>query len=279
MKFFVLLFAVISVAYAGVIENTIGSDNADVEANYKQGLKDIQKFLRVNVHPKAEYYFGIVERSINVSCAAEKVKKYGLDEKLAELIGNEAEFTDKQKKEFTYIIFKPLQLCSTISRPISDTIFDVVMSFGHLVRAFKDEPELAEYMTFVKCANNYAVKNKLIDPKVYALDYKFIDPMEKFACEEMKKEFLEGYDEACWKESAADTVNFAIRTVLLTQVKLTSQQHQTVSDYFFNEMNRISEKTGVCEFEQLTYHSTESDDIISKLGPLKGLALELGNNA
>lgn len=65
-----------------MIDNTISSDNADVETNYKQGLKNTETLLNENVHPEAGRLFEIVKKSIDVGCAAKKVKKYELANKL-----------------------------------------------------------------------------------------------------------------------------------------------------------------------------------------------------
>lgn len=284
MKLLVLLFAVITIASSGVIDNTIGLETAEVEANYKQGLKKMETYLNENVHSEAGRLFGIVKRSIDVGCAAEKVKKYKLADKLADLISNEAEFTKRQGKEFGYIMARPLQACSTISRAVGKTIFDMLMSFGHIVRAFKDEPELAEYMVFVKCLNNYAVEKKLIDPEIYPLNYIYTEEEDKAECDGMKEGFWEGVNEdlesqeACTKEAVTETLNLIIKDVLLTQVRLTSEQHQTEFDYFYNQFDEITDKYGACGFEELMEDSAEAEDIVASLGQLKGLASEMGVN-
>lgn len=285
MKLFVLLFAVvISVVSAGVIENTIGSDFSDVKTNFKKGFKIIVKSLSKNIHPKVGELYKIFERSIDTDCAAEKVKKYELDDDLAEILSSDVtEHTDKQEKELAYIYGKTLQLCSSKSRPISDTIFDVIMSFGHIVRAFKDEPELAEIITFLKCANNYAVEKKLIDPSGYQLSYKYTDETEKQACDELKsgvlikiKETL-GKDDACSEQNTVeDTIHLTLRTILLTQVKLTPQQYQTESDYFYNQFNEIGDNSGGCEFKGLMTNETGIAGLTEHLGPIKIILLELG---
>lgn len=253
MKIFVTIFAVITITSAGVIENNIDPDVSDVKENYKQALHIVKKILNENVHPQAGYFYNIFERSIDIDCAAEKVKKFGLEENLAEFIGHEGRYTQNKIEKFTYVMTKTVSSCSSKSRPTINFMFDLFMSFGHIVRAFKDEPELAKFSKKLKCLNNYAVEIKMIDPSIYPLDYTYTDHKEKTDCDDLinyHNKTDDGKDACEGEKKFDDTFHLVLKPFLLTQVKLTPEQHHFEADHFFNEYNRIVDKMSKCEFKK-----------------------------
>lgn len=258
MNIFVLVLTIIAFVSANVIENSIDSNSEliAIKTNYIQGFQKVRKYLNENVHPKAGYYYGIIERSIDIDCVAEKVKKYRLADNLAMLINDEHNDTKKMKNKLGFFYGKPLSVCSNKSHSISNTLFDLIMSFGHIVRAFKDEPELKEFTNYLSCANNYAVEKKLIHISMYTFDYENIDEADKDAChsikiqlfEQMKSQFKDNAD--CWEDKVEKLViKFFLRTLLLLQIKMTPEQNQIELDRFYDDANEMSDEAAICANE------------------------------
>lgn len=272
MKFLLLLFFFIAAATASLDGNEIDS----IKENYKKGLSDFKKILNTKFFPKAGDYFGIIERTIDYDCVAEKLEKYKLREELADIVANTSGFIETNRlKEVFYVFVKPVPKCFSMSRSIiSNTLFDLIMSLGHIVRAFKDEPELAEYMDQFKCANNYAYEMNLLDASVYPFIYAEVPTcgeLWKKVCGEIKS--ASGND-ACLEETALNSIEFIIRTILLTQFKLKPEQYQKESDCFFNGYNEIADKAGLCGFRNYV-----EPEILRTMHPIAAFTMDFASNA
>lgn len=270
MKFFLVLFIFISAALASLDGNQIDS----IKVNYKKGLSKFKESLVRRILPRANIFYDIIERSIDYDCAAEHLEKYKLDEKLADIIDNQANYTMNRMKEVFYVFSKPLTMCSSKARPIADTIFDLIMSLGYIVRDFKDEPELAEYTIFLKCANNYAFEKSLINASVYSYMY-----TEVSSCEELKKRVIDEIkiasgEDSCLEETTYDSFDYLLRTILLTQFQLTPEQHQNESDRFFNGLKKIVNKSGLCG-----YRDCVEADVLNKMLPFVAFCMNFAANA
>lgn len=80
---FVLLLAVIAAASAGAIDKTT------VKENYKNAIELIKKNInRYNNNSVAIGVVNILERSIDLECAAEKFQKLKLEKELDEFVKN-----------------------------------------------------------------------------------------------------------------------------------------------------------------------------------------------
>lgn len=277
MKFLILLCVFIATASSASLDgNKVNSDTVSIKENYKKGLVKFKKTLNTRFFPKLGDYLGsIVERKIDYDCVAEKLEKYKLHEKLSEIVANYTGFIDTDRlKEVFYVFVKPVPKCFGMTRAISNTIFDLIMSLGHIMRSFKDEPELAEYMDQFKCANNFAYEMNLLNSSVYPYTYTEVPncgELWKRVCDEIK---VASGNDSCLAETALDSIEFIVRTVLLTQFELTQEQHQKESDCFFNGYIAIADKAGLCGFREYVDY-----EILKTMHPITGFTMDFASNA
>lgn len=248
----VQLLAVVAVVSASVIkESDEDSISAEINVNSNYILALNRVFLSSKIGP---IFLSIAYRTTDHDCVDKHIKKFNLTQKLADLIEVEYdELSLRSKQELSEIVWKPLRLCSSKFRSISDTAFDILMSFGHIVRAFKDEPEFARIMNAIKCANGNAIEQKLIDPSNYPLA-KFSTEKEELICTEIENMYnakMQEYmlflgDSECMRKVFDDTGKLLLRILSLLQVELTPEQHKNESERFFGDIKKIYEIEGSC---------------------------------
>lgn len=130
----VQFLAVIAVVSASVIKES-GEDSTSAEKvetevtrNYFIALKLV--FLSSKIGPM---FYDIASRTTDHKCVDEHIKKFNFTQKLTDLVEVDYnELTLSIKQELSEIVWKPLRLCNSKSRSISDTVFDMLMSFGHI---------------------------------------------------------------------------------------------------------------------------------------------------
>lgn len=220
-------------------------------------------------------FLEIFERSIDVECAAEKVKVYGLEEELANLTHQHKPLDKHGHWQLAFILLEAGLPCSSKTRPVTNFAFDFVMSFGHVVRAFKDEPEMMGYAMLLKCANNYAVKENLIDTNEYSIDHD-LKSSEEEMCTVLQMRVIEAmnkgnvgdvFDMKCKGPQRA--VNSMLRTALLTQIELSPEQRKVELGKFYRAQILLDSKESArCEFDSVEYFVKALDDISAQINHL-----------
>lgn len=270
-----ILFAIFAVVYSRSVDNSeVTITNSGDIQSIKKGFKLVESMLNDNFEgttiENPGSFLAIFTRSVDMNCAVEQLgKPQEIKDTLNEILNIEGrKRTTKEETSLVYILLKISIPCSNKSRPVSDFIFDALMSLGHLVRAFKDEPEIKKYTkTPLKCLNAYAVKNKLINTAEYPIDYKLNNESDEAeTCAELEayaigllNEFMDGEPE-CMKVFIRKRVDNLLRTILLLQVELTPEQRKTESDRWFNDEMELIKNEGTCSLESLAMESSESDE-------------------
>lgn len=268
-----ILFATFAVVVSGSVKVSEIANKADI-LRIKKGFKLVESMLNDNFEgttiENPGSFLAILTRSVDMNCAVEQLRKpKEIKDTLNEILNVEGRNrTSKEETSLVYILLKISIPCSNKSRPVSDFVFDALMSLGHLVRAFKDEPEIQKYTkTPLKCLNAYAVKNKLINAAEYPIDYKLnSETDETETCTELfafaiglLNEFMDDEPE-CMKVFIRKRVDNWLRAILLLQVKLTPEQRKIESDRWFNDEMELIKNEGTCALQSLAMESSSESD-------------------
>lgn len=121
-------------------------------------------------------------------------------------------------------------LCSTKTNAILEFAFENLMSYHTLLKAFIDDPEMAELYDILHCANKYAVDKGITVPHQYELNYNLKNETEE-ECAAMIANFDDSIsmyeditrdqlEKPCTKKVFDEAKNFVTRNTLLIQVEL-----------------------------------------------------------
>lgn len=289
-KFKILvLFTVITAIACNVIDISANevehAADRDLENAYKNSTDFLIKVIPNDLaqeHPIVMNIIKMFERSIDLKCKTKTLKTYKFDEKYVDYMKRLDQTTPASEiRELAFMDIITSYKCSNKLRLTDNFVFDLMMSFGHLYRAFKDEPELSLFVKFaVKCANNYVVNQKLWDLEKYPIDYE-LDELDSVECQGTKTfvEQLMGNDVEdenftelkdllsadCWKESRQYSFDLVLRTILLVQINLTAEQRQHESDKFFKlNMDKFDEQA-ICMHDILKKIDDDKLKSINKL--------------
>lgn len=241
------------------LENSIFAKNEKV---FKKDFKNILSSQRVK-DAIGQLLFDIFSDSIGKKCANQKTNKLNFSSDFLAYI-NGAEGEEKEKITSAVVYISVGLMCSNKVRPFKEFVFDAVMSVGHLVRAFVNEPLLEDYMLYLRCANKYAVDNNIWDNSTYPVNTRLSED-EHFVCDMSLSEIKElikdqeinskigqskfgNLDkiEECNKKAQEETMKFWLRTVLLTQVELTAEARETEKQKYIAQSDELTEEGFNC---------------------------------
>lgn len=272
LKFFIFL-AVIALGKTASVNISTSGDQAFDDA-FKKMYDDFQNdVLKGEITPPASSLLKIYIQSIDAKCMKKTQELFNFTARFIELanrIDEKEEFTVAEKRDLTTIQVLTSFKCSDKLRPITETVFDLVQSFGHILRAFKDEPELAEYQKYLRYANNYAVTRNMWDVKKYPVEYELTaDETEQWKNIEdqvagvsnliMFDEKFESLDFAmkCLRKFLPNLIDPTLRLVLSMQVKMTTEQKREQFNRFFSDTSNFYDQTIACTFKYNTEDQLE----------------------
>lgn len=287
----VVFFAVMAIVSSKTVEKRDvdhhHSDACDNSISTSDGFKEkwasvtkgIKSYLRSE--KSALVAVNIFERSICANCVEKKLLKLNLTEKFDTLSSKIDNLDEIEKIQLGSIYAGTGILCSNKVRPIQEFVFDLIMSFGHLIRAFKDEPELKEYFFFLRCANSYVIRKNYWDNTEYSINNE-LDEDEKFQCknfsDEIEKTIKEQIEDSsdhddseCSKAIIEKTIPFVMRTILLAQVDLTPKQLEEERERFFKKEKELNEKSMKCFFSELFEIDVDTLNNIKGSAQFRGL--------
>lgn len=267
---FCILFALIAVAVSKSIDtNEISTERDELEEKIRQGFNQTTEILNTIMgNSMIGSVLAIFERSIDMTCAANELKNpKEMEESLISNLLITEDRSEKDEMQLAYILLKVALPCSTKLRPVSDFLFDAIMSFNHLVRAFKDEQELKTIAQNIRCVNNYAARKGIIDPAIYPIDHELkSETDDEEICKELESELMQMLDEdmedepECQKKLVRKNIDIMLRTLLLVQLQLTPEQHKAESDRFYNSEIELIRTEGTCGLESISLMSKLTDD-------------------
>lgn len=272
-----IFFAIVGfVASKSAVEISEISDNELKDSGFEEKLetssKIIKELLEKSDSSKVEnigkIVYAIFKRSINVKCFEQKLEKLEWTTKFSELVGRSEGLNDVEKAEVVMMYAGVGVLCSNKLRPIEEFIFDALMAVGHLVRAFKDEPELEKYFFYLRCANKVAIDKKYWDFADYQLNTQlsgletgicedFTNMLEEAIQEKIKEGIKspDGEDEIklseCRQNTIKDSLPFLIKYLLLTQVELTPEAQEAEKENFIATHSKLSEQSLKCVMDDI----------------------------
>lgn len=247
-----IVFAVIAFAASELVED---DSWYHTKMNFKRGIvlmKSVAK-SRVGTHINLDMF----ERSMDMECVVDEIREKGFEQKLADLTQQNVVLSEHEELQLALIMVKSGMPCSSKARPITSFMFDFVMSFGHIVRTFKDEPEYAEQNFMLRCANDFAIKRELIDQQEYDLDRQMWNPTEQQKCADFEITALLNLINnfpavgTCMGKQIKKHSDAIMRTLLLTQVELTAEQKSRELNLFHESMMEILDDDATCENEEL----------------------------
>lgn len=163
---------------------------------------------------------------------------------------NLRKFATKKEEIKTKITFlATLISCYRKGEVILEYVFESFMTNGIIIRAFIDEPAFKEPADIVACANYYAVKNHLWNPKEYNFTPKPV--RDEDMCDEMtamgdlifiqtvqegySSVFAEEYNKKCYRGVALKLKEFIVKTVMLLQVEMTDDKKREEREHFVKD--------------------------------------------
>lgn len=194
------------------------------------------------------------------------MQKLNFTEKFADFSIRYEELNALEEITFPLMYVSVGSLCSNKVRAVEEFVFDFIMSFGHLVRAFMNEPLLQKEFFFLRCANKYAVEKKIWDISKYPINMKLSEE-EMDKCEsttaatvaflkEAKLDSEEDMDE-CEQKIAERLAPLVLKLALLTQVELSAEAKEVEKQNFITEENEVSEEAISCVFKLIKTVSLE----------------------
>lgn len=269
-KFITLVgLAIIASTAAKVIDfttNEISTGDQSFDDAYKHLLGHIDKLLEIpgEVSPLFGTILPLVIRSVDTKCMHDNLKLHKFDAKFVDLANRFETLTKAGERELFYIHVVTSFRCTKKLRPINEFLFDFFLSFGHIVRAFKDEPELAEYQGYLRCANNYVVTHKLWDVVKYPIDYE-LKTEEAEMCSSVKTmigDFIKTMDQIapeaqdliteCLKTTTQDMIDFFVKYFLLLQVELTPEQRDQEFETYYKDYLKLYDEQVTCAYDFVT---------------------------
>lgn len=232
-----------------------GGDLKSRSSEFKKKWETASNFIKKSVrHPIYIIPVNIFERSIFPSCVEKKLADFNMTEQFNTFIKNIDSLHHFDEMKFGLMYFATGILCSDKVRPIQEFFFDMIMSFGHLVRAFMDEPELKEYFFFLRCANSYVIRKNYWDNNEYPINSQ-LNEHERNYCQILSdrvEETLFGHfkvssDESdCLDNIMEKTIPFEMRKLLLAQVELSPQKLNAEKEKIFEKKSQLREQDMKC---------------------------------
>lgn len=193
--------------------------------------------------------------SLDTSCMLTQYEKF----KLLNMIP----LTDGENLDDTKLVFFGIAaICSSKSFALLDFAFENLMTHRILLEALINDSEMMEYKNMIWCANNYAVKNGIVDPQVYNLKYQLTEETEemcqdwvaqlKFQILPMKMMTRKQFGRGCITSVISRIEKLALKTVLLLQVDLTDVQKKTEKKSFIKGARKIMEDLLKCAGQEKT---------------------------
>jgi hypothetical protein len=285
-----ILIAVSSfVASKSVIDINEVQNNEIHDSNFPQTLEKAYTFFEDYINgkiPKDRFdvlvssLLKIFKRSIDVKCAEEKFERFGWKTKFNKFLNQVDDLSESERAEVVVMYVEIGSLCSNKLGAIENFFFDALMALGHIVRAFKDEPELDEFTFYLRCLNKFAIDKKYWDFDDYELNTN-LNEIETLQCEGLtsnleeivRDKFLKGIkptngeDEVefveCHKKSFEDSMKLSFKYILLTQVELTSEEKEAERTKFSKANRKLYEESLQCGINEkihgLDFNMNESE--------------------
>lgn len=240
-------------------------DNKEIVSNFLAAFEAPSKDYKIRSTAFASMFL----RSVDKDCIVKEVEKNDLVEAI-NLLGTK-KGGEKSLLETVMVLGFIAHTCSSKSDVHLSYAFDILMSHHGLLKAYIDEPELKEYADMLACANNYAVKHDILDPKVYTFNYELNDEQEESCMEwteqasmiisEAKLATREKFSRACAIKVVDKINNFVLKYVLLIQVDMTVEQKQQERINFIEDHRRITDDVLQCAAKK----TNKPSEIYSKL--------------
>jgi hypothetical protein len=165
------------------------------------------------------------------------------------------------ERELSQIVFMDAAvMCSSKLYALLDYTFENLMTHRILVEAFIEDPEMKEYKEMLTCANNYAVKNGIMDPQVYDLKHELTSEMDEL-CEDyveqakytilsFKMMVREEFNRSCSAKIVSKMEKLVLKNMLLLQVDLADDQKRMEKKMFVKNVRQILEDIMKCAAQE-----------------------------
>lgn len=257
----VLMISTIGAIYCTpllTLHNSVSSSHTSADEIAKEKLNNIYEEARQNIEKQGEAMRmpGLVLlHSVDRTCVFNHYKNHGLISKIPNLRASELTHTD------LVILIGFAKACSSKTEYFIEFIFEAFMSTHFLLEVFVNEPEFKEVSDMFICANDYAVRNNYLDPKVYKINHTLPSGAEE-NCKMMIEKVEQGIEYAqseyrrfmsaeCVNEIFDDAKNMLLKYALLVQIELTGEQKKDLRDKFVKEVRENDEKLVVCTEQSL----------------------------
>ena len=268
MKFtlLVVLTVVIAVSAVPPYEESAKFNSIELEAEQKiSELVDNLSNLKSGGMEKM--MLTMLANSLDKNCMLAQYRKFGL---LGMLTNNTNEIDDGENSNEMFknqetrveeeveklVLNSVFAMCSNKNYVILEFIIENWWTHKILLNAFINEPEMKEYKNMLTCANNYAVKNGIIDPKFYQIKHELSEDIDE-QCDEwvaivkqqifdFKMETRRATSRRCSLKIVDSVEKFLVKNILLLQVDLTEAQKRKEKKHFNRDFNQILESILEC---------------------------------
>lgn len=218
----------------------------------------LQQLSGTNVSTAKLVTYEILDNSIDQKCAEEKFAKFDLIEKWNNFTSRVYDLDDDEDNQLSRMYLGIIGVCSSKIQPMLEFIFDATMSFRHIVKAFMNEPLLGRFFFYLRCANNYAIENKVWNNDSHPIST-LNGPQEFEICEKLTTTIQSKIDEVimggwltessseqCINKNINSRIKIILRLFLLAQVELTEESKRNEKENFIKSINQHGEQFLYC---------------------------------
>lgn len=273
------LFLLIVIAFAVGIscapqQSDTESATAAEEKQVDDLLNEIQEYYRSRAYRQKDiekFLFGEID-SFDRKCIVNEYKRLDMLSQIPNSLGLDEPMDEDSVKKIVSFVVTTFG-CYKRFNVLVEYVFEMVTTQGILLRAFIDDPELADVKKYVTCANHYAHTNNFWKPEDYSLQYEpasedlerceeLIEMVEKAWKKTTKSFFRDVVTESdleCYSQFFRNLKKFLVKYPLLIQVELTDAQHDEEFLHFKKDFRGFFKKYARCSNLHRTYDSDTDD--------------------
>lgn len=219
-------------------------------------MNNMTKVLNQLVRDMDVPFFDDFMKSVDKRCMLNEYKKRSLFNQLL----NKNAFNGKMAVVANAALFNTAAMCSNKTDAILTFMFENLMTFELLVRAFVDDPTYKEYADIVTCANSYAFEKRIINPRANNINHTLREGTVKICMtlirrvdsltERLKLQVPQYFKSECPVKLFGIAKRFIVKNILLVQVQLNQEQKLHERNNFIADARKIMEEIVECVHQE-----------------------------
>lgn len=247
----------------GSEESEENIQNLYTDENIMKNIERLIKRIRRKFGEKLSLPVNIVIDSVDKNCIRDHFKENNMTSILVEGQGEKLDEAYElfrthrlNSKEVFFSFHSTLALCSSKLDNFLEFVFDNLITYHTLYKAFINELELNNYTSYIYCINKFAVDSKIIEETIYDTKLKLGDNKDELCLEttliihatfsKMKIELRKDLERICSINNFDEIIRYLLKTFILIQVDLTWEQQKHERENFIKNTREILNNINEC---------------------------------